>query len=371
MQICFSRYPEEVSLGKIFLSPVAKQECLTTLEVVQTFSMGALGDLGPSIGYLCNGKTAKANVHLPNLRELTLDHIRFSSDELLEIPKEHKGLRSLKLRQVHLPEPAIDSIQHMTQLEALDLSGVMVCIEPEPVAKLPIGGYDVEATPSLRDEEFSDIHASILKPLKRLTSLDMSMNSIGDATIQYIAPLTYLLSLKLEGTRVTDDGVHRLSNLVHLRHLSLSHVDRIFQNSYERNEWLTNFSSLVALELNGTKATDAISSSLSDLTNLQHLDLGGTSIGTATVRCLSCLQNLVTINLAGVELEATGLNIFSQIETLRSVKLREEDLWLLDEDKYCDVNFLPVQGSGSSHFDFVDTLIDEIFDESETLAYRA
>lgn len=317
------------------------------------------------MAYLCNGRTAVTNINLPYLRELMLQNIRFSSDELLKIPIDLKGLKSLKLKQVHLPQAAIDSIQYMTQLEALDLSGLMICIQPEPVKKLPIGEYNVEANTSVRDDEFSDIHSSILKPLKRLTSLDISMSDIGDATIQYIAPLTNLLSLKLEGTRVTDAGMHRLSNLVYLRHLSVSAAERLFKNSYKDNEWLLNFTSLVALEMNGTKATDAISSSLSTLTNLQHIDLGATSVGAATVRCLPFLENLVSLNLAGVELEPTELNAFRRMDSLKSVKLREEDFLLLDEDKYFDIDFLPVQGSGSSQFNFVDPIIDEIFDGAE------
>src|SRR5262249_47219366 len=112
---------------------------------------------------------------------------------------------------------------------------------------------------------------------------------------RYLGKLLGLETLVLDDTRVTGQGLYRLSPLVNLARLHL------------RNTGVTD------------KDLKDLMAETSVLKNLSHLDIGGSRVGSPALETFREMSKLRTLYLNGEQIDGKGLAILGQrtsIETL-------------------------------------------------------
>lgn len=126
----------------------------------------------------------------------------------------------------------------------------------------------------LAHTQVTDAGLAGLVDLGRLTWLDLSFTSAGDAAAALLAGAPKLDQLSLEGTRITAEALRTVSQLRQLEELDLSHT-AVDDAALER---LTALPRLKILWLTGTQVTDAGLPALAGLRNLEQLDVSDTAV---------------------------------------------------------------------------------------------
>ena len=132
---------------------------------------------------------------------------------------------------------------------------------------------------------------------ERLERLDVSHNPITDAGLSSIAELGNLTNLSLSGTKITDDGLQHLYRLKKLQHLNLDYT----QIGDEGLKYLRGMTSLNNLWLTKTKITDAGLAHLSGLSKLRTVGLHHTAVTDEGLKHLQELPDLREVGLAGTK----------------------------------------------------------------------
>ncbi|HEY3967373.1 MAG TPA: hypothetical protein VGM05_22625 [Planctomycetaceae bacterium] len=124
----------------------------------------------------------------------------------------------------------------------------------------------------------------------------------GDDHLRLIASGPRVISLTLDGTRITDAGLSHLRGMAHLRTLSLA----------------------------ATEISDAGAQMLKDVPSLRHLDLRRTRLTNSSLAPLVALRQLELLNLSGTLVDGAGLTCLSKLPNLKALIL--DDLPLNDGD---------------------------------------
>lgn len=127
-----------------------------------------------------------------------------------------------------------------------------------------------------------------------LTELDLSRTRLDDSAVPILAKMKDLELLKLENTKVTDEGLRGLASLKKLRNLDLDQVTQI--------------------------TDDGVDTIIKQWPNIRHLNLSGTSITEKSILKVIKLENLRGLELAELKLSDRAMNV------IIASKLRELNL---------------------------------------------
>ncbi len=174
---------------------------------------------------------------------------------------------------LHIGLPAYRQQQALRAVERL---GGIAIAEPAPPAWLPRWCRD-----------------RIAGAFVNVWSVDLADTAVSDADLAYVAPLSGLQVLNLDGTRITDAGMARLEGCLQLQHLNLSR----------------------------TKITDAGLDSIVGMTNLQRLYLPETSIGDAGLYRIRRLREMEVLDLMQTDVSDAGLQHLGRMTNLRRLDL--------------------------------------------------
>ena len=144
---------------------------------------------------------------------------------------------------------------------------------------------------------YRDVKGKRLAPLASTTSLQTLICEealIVDDDLIHIRNLLHLISLRLDGTRITDKG---------LQHIGECHALR-------------------SLVLSRTQITGEGLASLASLSTLERLSLDNTAITDEGLKALQSLASLDTLHLEGTKISDNGLQVLSEFRHLRSLRLK-------------------------------------------------
>lgn len=164
-----------------------------------------------------------------------------------------------------------------------------------------------------------------LKGLRLLRILDLSTTIAGDATLEYVASLSNLMQLYLNGTQITDpglrhlhglslmelglnetrvgdEGIHHLSHMRSLRRVGL-HRSKITDDGLKAVAELHALRALRLAYVSGI--SDRGMEYLARLSSLSFLDLCETGVGDAGLGWLCGLRSLRELNIAATEVTDT------------------------------------------------------------------
>ncbi|MSR56513.1 MAG: hypothetical protein EXS05_02430 [Planctomycetaceae bacterium] len=113
-----------------------------------------------------------------------------------------------------------------------------------------------------------------LRGMTSLVELSLGDTQVADVGLAYLNKLTSLQMLYLDGTPITDDGLTHLAALAQLKELNLSNT-RITDAGLVKLRALTK---LKSLSLEDTQITDAGLMHLKGMTNLEWIRLSGTPV---------------------------------------------------------------------------------------------
>ncbi|MBI1356030.1 MAG: hypothetical protein GC160_16945 [Acidobacteria bacterium] len=133
---------------------------------------------------------------------------------------------------------------------------------PQAIAKVSeLGGLALEIAQkdprmdvSFRGaDKLEDSDLAVLKELGDVVYLRLGSTPVGDAGMDYVAPLTGLIKLSLEKTKITDAGLAKLEGLTNLEYLNI-YGDEVTDAGLEH---LSGMKKLKHLYVWQTKVTDA------------------------------------------------------------------------------------------------------------------
>ena len=179
----------------------------------------------------------------------------------------------------------------------------------------------------LQDTDVSDDGLQELKPLVNLRSLVLARTCVGDAGLEHLKSIPSLRSLNLSRLKITDRGMQSIRGLTQLTELTL----RCPTVTDAGLECLTGLTGLRSLSLQDTQATDAALKHLKALTRLRRLNIRGTKASDAGLRHLAALVELKSLDIGNTRVSDAGLRHLYRLANLRCVntygsKVTEEAL---------------------------------------------
>ena len=183
------------------------------------------------------GQVLKTAVRMPHLESIDLDCSDVTDGDLAEIRRcatlttLRTGLSAIcstdsrgahverdEFRNSHLSAAALSSLENLTTLETLSLSGrtcatdaALVHLEPlKALRSLNLLGTPVSSSGLLH-----------LRGLRHLETLSLGYTKVTDTALVHLEPLQALRSLDLQGTAVSSAGLRHLEGLTHLENLDL------------------------------------------------------------------------------------------------------------------------------------------------------
>ena len=131
----------------------------------------------------------------------------------------------------------------------------------------------------LHKTKVTDDGIARLSGITSLTQITLGETSVSDAGLAHLKQLTKLKGLTLDHTRITDIGLQYLKGLPELELLSLEHT----AVTDEGIRTCAAFKNLQSLQLSSTHVTDAGLVHLIGLANLERVDLLNTSVTDAGI----------------------------------------------------------------------------------------
>jgi internalin A len=179
----------------------------------------------------------------------------------------------------------------------------------------------------LRDEDME-----FLKGLTKLESLTLPSKDLTDAWLVYIEELTSLKSLQLYGMAITTAGLRHLRGLTNLTVLSL-HGTRV-----DDLEVLRPLTKIGYLCIAYTPAGDSALASLRGWPRLYSLDLRKTNVTDAGLLALGGLPALREVNLSQTKVTDAGLKHLAGLKSLRLVRVEGTDVTDAGVEEFSKVN---------------------------------
>lgn len=173
--------------------------------------------------------------------------------------------------------------------------GALVIAEP---------GSRAVSSVSFPKKEIDDEALQLLKPLFRLTSLNLGGTNISDEQLKDVGSLRSLVSLVLSNAAVTDEG---LAHLRGLRKLEVIHLcnTKITDAGLAH---LTGFSEMKIIDVSKTGISDEGLEHLSGLHKLSWLLIRDVPVTDAGLEHLHGMKNLKELTLPGTRVTADGIS---------------------------------------------------------------
>ena len=153
--------------------------------------------------------------------------------------------------------------------------------------------------------------------LRMLSVLQLNGLRITDAGLVLLKRLPRLEELELGGTQITDAGLENFGGLTHLNSLNLNST----QVTGVGFKHLHGLPRLECLYLSGSPVTDAGMEHLGGLTQLRHLDLDATRVTDAGLVHLHGLTQLNRLSLRNTQVTDAGLQHFGGLTEIRHLEL--------------------------------------------------
>ena len=248
-------------------------------------------------------------------------------------------LKILTLGGTAFDDDDMKIVGQLDSLERLDISGA-TSVRNEGFAHL-------DGLTNLKVLRMKTVAVSDLTPIEGmqdLRELDLRFSNADDGSMDSVAKLPNLATLKLERSAVTDEGLAKLSadqpikaldldkgfyeplpiiveRFPDLRSLELDRSDLYLPEHFAP---LAKLTELRSLSLQEAYAGDAeLEPALKELTNLESLNLRQTSASDKLMPTVGKLTNLKTLNLA----EVAGVTEDGLMELKGLTKLENLDLW--------------------------------------------
>jgi len=307
-------------------------------------------------------------VHLKDLKSLEVLMLNSTSisDSGLEYLKDLKNLKDLQLRLTSVSDVGLQHLHGLKKLEDLDLQQTKVT--PQGIADLQkalpnckiesdslttndpdrraaewvlsIGGQvdviandkkvtanrleDLPKEPffvasiGLNDnEKVTDDELRLLKDLKQLRELNLSLTPVTNAGMQHLAKLTNLSVLNLYFTSVGDDGLQYLAKLEKLTSLNLAQT-KITDVGVKH---LTNLRNLTVLSFHGTKSGDKGLEHIKNLIKINALN-GGYLTTDDGLKHLGQMKQLTALTFYQSQVTGSGLVHLPDPEKLMFLSLQ-------------------------------------------------
>ncbi len=275
---------------------------------------------------------------LRELRSLTLEYRTTFSDDALKHLKDLKKLETLNLSRTSLTGSGLRHIAGLPNLRTLNLNGCPRINDDEMKSlsrATSLKKISLEGTSGSwqSDEQWQmqlrfsyNVYADVQDVNRNDHRLAGYRGGISDKGLEPLSKLN-LQSLSLSRTRITNDGMKRISNIKSLNELNLDYtavtnlglaeVSKLSQlKKLSLNftfvtdkglEEIGKLSALESLSLRGTVISDKGLKHLAQLTNLQQLDLQATNITDASIDVLEGLPKLTELNLFKTRVGFAGL----------------------------------------------------------------
>jgi hypothetical protein len=156
--------------------------------------------------------------------------------------------------------------------------------------------------------------------LIRVERLRLQNTRITDDGLRHLGLLSSLRHVDVSETRVTDDGLKYLSNLPHLEVLNVAFVDSLDGSGLH---WLKSNPRLVEINLRGTHIEDRYMPHVMCLSRLEVLDLGVTPVTDLGTRKIEALLRLVTLELDVTQISDASVARVSTLARLQHLSLRD------------------------------------------------
>jgi hypothetical protein len=164
----------------------------------------------------------------------------------------------------------------------------------------------------------------LLTGLTSLEVLDLSRTQIGDAGLHHLRGLKKLKVVRLRNTAVGDGGLAHLAELTNLRELQIQGT----LISDEGLAHLKGLSQLEVLNLGRTRITDAglVALNLPGLFHLKELSLSQTKLTGAGLALVSQCDNLERLVLIGTQTTDSVLRSLRQLKNLRHLLIDQTQI---------------------------------------------
>ncbi|MGC9398004.1 MAG: leucine-rich repeat domain-containing protein [Anaerolineae bacterium] len=181
-------------------------------------------------------------------------------------------------------------------------------------------GYDIGLRPKKMNRERFATWVRYLQDCERVKYLNLTGQEIEDENLTLLGRFPNLERLDLANTNINDNGLKHLRQTKRLKHLDLSNCCWISDQGMEA---LSALSYLTSLNLAETRITNEGLAHLSELTYLQYLVLNKTSLEGVALTPLDGLHALIYLDLSGTNIEDAALASLHNCPNL-------ETLWLDD-----------------------------------------
>ena len=175
---------------------------------------------------------------------------------------------------------------------------------------------------SLWDNDIGAEGARALGTLSNLTSLDLNLNDIGSEGLRALANLSNLTSLQLAGNKIGAEGARALANLSNLTSLQLAGNKIGAEGAWA----LANLSNLTSLALGGNNIGADGARAIATLSNLTSLSLWDNNIGSEGARALATLSNLTSLDLRENRIGDAGMRALGTLSNLTSLDLSDNNI---------------------------------------------
>ena len=314
----------------------------TDADIERLATVKTLKKLDLSLTYVSDAG-AEALGNLGQLEELNLFAAEFITDAAVAFLRGNANLRVLNLRGTDVTDTSLEYIGRLTNLRSLDISFTQISdVGMEHLASLSqledlnlgatkisgVGLHVLKYLPNLKKLSFygiqrrnagmcwapvmTDIELDTIGLLAGLEELNIGSGvALGAPKPAELGPASGEADCRIAGgTRVTDVGLAKLTNLKNLRYLDLS-------GSGVTSVGLKTLAGLPKLQRlslwNVKGVNDAGASSLESLKNVTSLDLSNTGVSDATLRALAKLPNLQRLYVSDTAVTADALTAFKKL----------------------------------------------------------
>ena len=240
------------------------------------------------------------DMHLfPEIDLFTMERAKFSDEALDVLPRQNHLTWIYSEDARYLDNRICQALAQLPNLQRLSLSGAQ--IDDEGASQL--AKISTLITLGLNGTKLTSAGLKELTKLRNLTYLSAAHTLIDDEGLRHVATLSKLIWLELDNTQITDAGIEHLRPLKSLKVLLLAHTgvtDRAV-------EVFVSFDAPNRIDLEGTKVTNEAARLLAPLPKLGEVNLRNTAVDDGCVPHFEKMKVLHTVDLRGTKISKAGI----------------------------------------------------------------
>ena len=255
---------------------------------------------------------------LPALESLHFLTAEF--DKNVEWLGRMKSLRSLELTGPSVTDVAMGTLNELTNLEDLTVTGARAFIRDSPEGLALMSAMDAKNQREVLIQSGMDTvlflpsFTEMGSGLRRLRTLKLLQTEVTNSALAGIARLPGIQVLDLSGSWITGAGIANLSGMPELQTLNLGRMPASGAN-------FPALPKLTRLDLSSSRVTDEGLQDFDRLPELRSLDLSRTGATLKGLRHADQLTKLGSLNLSESEVSPEGLGNVARLVALQSLDL--------------------------------------------------